>query len=143
MLVTITGRLWDHARTRIPQEQWPELWFRPDGPRVGPGLMTGVEVRANLDYPSGSFWVELESDGDAITYTPVVRWLVTDDPQPQRRAFGHAELPKIWPDTGGDIGELTRPQKGWCFVSESVPDRSRRTEWQYNPITTKLYRRSA
>lgn len=143
-LVTITGRVWDNGRVPIPAPQEPELWFRPDSARVSPGLLAGVEVRASLNATTGVFIVQLESVDDEITYIPFLRWLVNPaETDPDKRAFGYAEWPRIYPDTGGDIGDLIRPVTGWCYCSPLVPvsDGSIRAEFQYNTSTTSLYRR--
>lgn len=143
-LVTITGTVKDHSNVVIHPDQQPELWFRPDGPRIRAGLLAGVEVKANLTAGTGAFTVPLESDGDEISYVPFLRWLV--DPSqtdPEKRAFGYAEMPRIWPDTGGPIGDLIRPATGWVYCSPFAPvtDGTIRAEFQYNTTTTALYRR--
>lgn len=140
-LVTITGNVRDHGRKIIPASQQPELYFRPEASHVlWAGLMHGDSVKADLA-PSGRFTVELESESDdSLSYIPWVRWLV-DPSEPD--AFGYYEFPRIWPDSGGDIGDLIRPSVGWVYCSPTAPVKSGRirAEFQYNTTTTQLFRR--
>lgn len=142
-VVTITGNVFDHSRVVIPAAQQPELWFRPDSSRIIASLLAGVESKATLS-SNGEFTIDLVSDGDEISYTPVLRWLVNPaEPDMEKRSYGYVEFPPIWPDTGGPIGDLTRPAIGWVWISEraTLANGTIRAEFQYNPVTTSLYRR--
>lgn len=142
--VTVTGKLVDHSRETFPPDMEVELWFRPDSSHILSSMIAGVESKATYDADFGNFTVDLVSDGDALSYIPFMRWLASDSSlPPAQRAMGYVEFPRIWPDTGGDIGDLTRPSTGWVWVSEraALANGRIRAEFQYNPVTTSLYRR--
>lgn len=148
-LVTITGRAWDHATQPIPGVLQPELWFRPNGPVKGYGLMPGVEIRAEwVRLASGTFTVDLWSDlSDRIRYRPVLRWLVDPsqaDLSIEKRAYGYAEWPfEIIPDTGGDLSDLVDQQLGvgLVYCDSNVVDISKRNQLQFNTSTNDLWER--
>ena len=107
-IVTVTGRVWDHMRTRISPALQPELAFVPVGNRiVGRAyLETNGEVLATLDSDGDTFTIDLEGDA---WYTPVFRHL--SDPSQavlswENRAFAYYEFPKINSGSGGPIGNL-------------------------------------
>lgn len=104
--VTVTGNVWDHSRDAIAPSQQPRLWFRPERPRIGPGLLGDEEVEADLDAATGEFTVQLES-ALGISYVPVLDYLVTSTADtPEKRARGWVEFPPIHPGNGGDISAL-------------------------------------
>lgn len=144
-LVTITGNAWDHSRAPIPASLQPRLWFRPIAAHISGSLLAGVEVQATLTASTGAFTVKVES-GPGLKYRVSMDWLVPgqETEPPENRARSYVEWPyEVYPDVGGDIGDLITYVYGVgdVYVANDAPNYSRREAFQLNPSTQDLYRR--
>lgn len=151
-LVPVRGRLYDHAHVPFPIPEQAELAFVPNASqptRELGGIMPGTEVVCeNFTPGTGEFFVELYSDGtDRVSYTPVVRWLVSEDAF-ERKARGFTEFPPFLPDQGGNIAELYRNSRlpgagsaSW-YVASDAANPSAPYQMQLNPDTWNVYERT-
>lgn len=109
-LKLVTGSLWDHMQVVIPANQYPRLWFRPDGPSVSSsGLQTDMSVRATYNQATGFFSVELDNR-PGMRYRPWVDYLIPgqETEPPEDRARGRVEWDFwVYPANGGPIWDLT------------------------------------
>lgn len=148
-LVTITGRAWDPGQNPVPAELEPRLFFEINDAQVVSGaLLADVETQATLNFATGQFSVQVFSDlTDKIWYRAVMDHLIPgqETEPPARRARGHVYWPqRIYPDVGGDIGDLDDLVIGVGLVAVYPGPRNPaiRNQLHLNPDTGDLYERN-
>lgn len=148
-MVTITGNVRDHGLVVLPTNLEQRLWFKPnEGHVVGSYALDGQRAYAELS-SSGAFTAEVWSEPGRpdFWYTLCTDWLTPgQETEPtEERARGFFEWPqRIFPDSGGPIGDLIDPTiviPGWVWCSPTAPDSGVRNQLQFNMTTKLLYER--
>ena len=148
-LVTITGNARDHGLVVLPTNLEQRLWFKPNmGHLVGPHALDGQRAYAELS-PSGAFTAEVWSEpgNSNFWYTLCTDWLPPgQETEPtEERARGFFEWPqRIYPDIGGDIGDLIDQYfgLGTVYAWHDAPRRDRFNQLHLNTTSQWLYERT-
>lgn len=147
-LVQITGFARDHGLEVLPTSREQRLWFVPNMGHMKPsaGALDGRPVAADFNRSTGAFsvdvWSTLEPD---LWYYLRTDWLTPISPGSTEEVNrGFFQWPqRIFPDTGGELGDLIEQQTGLGLVycAPDVVNTSRRNQLQYNTGSHDLYER--
>ena len=151
-MVGLSGTLTDHGLRVMPEKYKQRIFLVPSGGHIVPGghVLDGDRVEATLNRTTGVFNVQVWSEPGRknFYYTLASDWLTDpDNPDPSalfQRGWFEWNC-RIYPGTGGDIGDLTdAPLSELVYIGTDVnlsmwpiP----RAQLLFNPVTDDLYRR--
>lgn len=146
--VQISGSVKDHRNVVMSEGSQQRLWLKPNRGRISTaGALDGTRVFVNFDRETGEFSASVYSDpGSDLYYTLCADWL-PPQASTEERALGYFEWPeRIYPDIGGNIGNMVEVAYGigLVYVSDSVEagmSPAPRYQLLYNPTTNDLYER--
>lgn len=149
-LVTITAQPSDHGIKVMPAALQQRFWLVPnEGHLLGNRALDNQPVLADFT-PGGTTLtaqVWSEPGNPRLWYTLRTDWLRPGQElrPPPELSQGYYEWPvRIFPDTGGPIGDLIDPNiatTGLVWCSPTAPDSSVRAQLQFNMTTKLLYER--
>jgi len=146
--VIVSGNLRDHGLANFPPGLKPRLFFKPNkGHITGSYAMDGDRIYADLQ-PDGSFTVQLYSEpsNPDVWYTLCLDWLPPgrENEPTKERSRGWFEWPqRIYPDTGGPLGDLIDLINGvgMVYYAADAPRKGVRMQLHFNTSTDDLYAR--
>ena len=144
-LVNLYSNASNHGLEVMPANRQQRIWLVPNRGHIVPagGALDNIGVLCAFNHSTGDFNADVWSEGPDLWYYLRTDWLVVPgDTEEGARGFYQWDT-RIYPDTGGDIGDLIEQQfgLGLVYCAYDAPNPARRNQLHYNIGSADLFER--